>query len=888
MRASGGTPRVVSRSPVLSSSITIHRRLIVLAVAVALPLLGLVAFSVVNQFRNDRYHALRQLRYLQQLNADRIRALLDESRQKLERLSRHESIRTLHPDRASPFLASLGIANPDFGNIRLMNAGGDLIASSTTREPAVAAHLVTTPVYRRALESPGFTVSEPYQGIVTKRWTALLGLPMLAEDGTRLGTIAMPLNLLYVAESLNLASDPEGLHVGAFHRDGTLLLHRPRPTFIGTRLPNFEQLLAALDRGQRNEIELVDADGITRTFAASPIEGTPWFSFASVPTATIYASAQRDLLEAIAATLIVLVLGSYLVSRHTRAIEQPIMKLAATARAQAAGNAEMLAPVTGPAEIAETAQAFNDMIAARRQAEASLAESERRYRTIIDQSGQMVYDLDLVSNTIKWFGTTAIPSLTGQTLEEFQHVDLARWEELIHPDDRPRATAELDAAMRHRTAFHCEYRFRHRDGSYRIVEDFGVFFHDANGQTYRMLGRMSDITARKQAESERQEIEKKLLETQKLESLGVLAGGIAHDFNNLLTAILGHTTLARHEAPPGWSGTHYLEQVEKASYRAADLCKQMLAYSGRGRFVVNHVDLNELIDETAQLLRVSISKKATLQLHLARGLPAVQADATQLRQVIMNLVINASEALEERNGNITLTTGREHLDAAYLAAAHVAGDPAPGDYVFLEVSDTGSGMSAATLARVFDPFFTTKFTGRGLGLAAVLGIVRGHHGAIKVYSEPGRGTTFKIMFPAAHGAPDASSRPPMGSEWRGSGKVLVIDDEEAVRTVAAGMLHMLGFATDLAPDGATGLELFRRDPSSYQLVLLDLTMPRMDGEETFRHLRHIEPQVRVVLMSGFNRADATSRFTGKGIAGFVQKPFGIENLTTEIRRILDR
>jgi signal transduction histidine kinase/CheY-like chemotaxis protein len=409
------------------------------------------------------------------------------------------------------------------------------------------------------------------------------------------------------------------------------------------------------------------------------------------------------------------------------------------------------------------------------------------------------------------------------------------------------------------------------------------------GRPPRLRGLMVDITARKRAEADREAMEKKLLETQKLESLGVLAGGIAHDFNNLLTGILGHASLARLELPVGAPTGEALAQIEKAALRAADLCKQMLAYSGKGRFVVQSLDLNELVADTLELLQVSVSKKAALRTAFTRPLPAVSADATQLRQVVMNLVINASEALGDRTGTITVGTGRLQADAGYFATTQYSVALPPGDYVYLEVTDDGCGMSRETLARIFDPFFTTKFSGRGLGLAAVHGIIRGHQGAIKVYSEPGKGTAFRILLPATPGAAETLQRPaPAPALWRGEGIVLIIDDEPAVRQVLESMLELLGFTPESAADGALGVEKFGRDPARYAAVLLDLTMPQMDGEEAFRRLRQVRPDVKVLLMSGFNKQDAVHRFIGKGLAGFLQKPFEVSTFIAELRAVLGR
>jgi PAS domain S-box-containing protein len=417
--------------------------------------------------------------------------------------------------------------------------------------------------------------------------------------------------------------------------------------------------------------------------------------------------------------------------------------------------------------------------------------------------------------------------------------------------------------------------------------------HDETGRIVSILSLVQDVTDRvlaeqqsKKAAVEKQILERKLQESQKLESLGVLAGGIAHDFNNLLTGVLGNASLARMDLPAESPVQPYLQQIEAAAARAADLCKQMLAYSGKGRFVVNRLDLNALIEDTTRLLQVSISKRAVMKFQLAPGLPVVLGDATQLRQVIMNLVINASEAISDKSGFIAVNTGLTRADRAYLSGAYFARDLPEGDYVSLEISDNGGGMSQEVLEKIFDPFFTTKFTGRGLGLAAVLGIVRGHNGALKVFSEEGWGTTFKILLPCAEGvAEEVAAVAPGMADWKGSGQVLVVDDEETVRVTTARMLEASGFSTKLADNGRTGVEEFTADPDGFTLVMLDLTMPHMDGDEAFHLIRELRPQARVLLMSGFNEQEAIARFTGKGLAGFIQKPFAYPALREKLQEI---
>ena len=386
------------------------------------------------------------------------------------------------------------------------------------------------------------------------------------------------------------------------------------------------------------------------------------------------------------------------------------------------------------------------------------------------------------------------------------------------------------------------------------------------------LVQLTDIT-------EEQRLKEQMGHAQRLESLGVLAGGIAHDFNNLLTAIMGNSGLARSKLQPASPANEHLLRIEGSTRRAADLCKQMLAYSGKGEFIIQPLNLTSIVEEMLDLLQVSIAKDVILKFDLARSLPAIEADASQLQQVIMNLVINASEAIENKSGVISVATGAMHADARYLSETWLDEGLAEGHYAYLEISDTGCGMNKATMAKIFDPFFTTKFTGRGLGMSAILGIVRGHKGAVKVYSEPGRGTTFKVLLPITElSVIESETAPDKLAEWQGRGSVLVVDDEETIREVAGLMLEDMGFDVLLAENGLVAIDLYRLHQTEIVTVLLDMTMPKMNGEETFRELRRINPDVTVILSSGYNEQDATQHFLGKGLAAFIQKPYAPEDL----------
>jgi CheY-like chemotaxis protein len=328
--------------------------------------------------------------------------------------------------------------------------------------------------------------------------------------------------------------------------------------------------------------------------------------------------------------------------------------------------------------------------------------------------------------------------------------------------------------------------------------------------------------------------------------------------------------------------------VLDAGEKASHLTRQLLAYAGKGRFVTGRADLSVLVREITTLLQTSIPKTVQLRLELADSLPAVEADPSQLQQVIMNLVINGAEAVPEgQNGTVLVTTEAQELDEAYLRQNFGGEVLSPGQYVALEVQDTGSGMTDEVRARIFDPFFTTKFTGRGLGLAAVMGIVRGHKGAIRVYSVPGKGTTFKVLLPSTGKPADTARKLERSGSMNGSGTILVVDDEPMVRSACKANLERFGYKVLLAKDGLEGIEVFGRHAAEISAVILDMTMPVLGGEEAFRRIRAIRPDARIVLSSGYNEVEAIRRFN-EGISAFIQKPYTSSSLGGVLKQVLEQ
>ncbi len=529
---------------------------------------------------------------------------------------------------------------------------------------------------------------------------------------------------------------------------------------------------------------------------------------------------------------------------------------------------------------------FNRDVSALKQAEAAQRESEARYAVVSRMSRDLITEVDR-SGRPTYYGPGS-EDIFGYTPQEM--LDLA-WS-LMHPDDAPRVRELLEAEYNDAEGAApaeprlMEYRARHRDGHWLHLEALGRVYTRGDGER-RYMGVSRDVTERRRAEEARRELEEGMRRAQKLESLGVLAGGIAHDFNNLLTPILGAAGLARQELPADSPLHARLDTITRAARRAAALTDQMLAYAGQRPLRVERVDLSALVRDIRDLASSSISGKTSFQLDLATDLPRIEGESAQLSQVILNLVTNASESLADGEGRVAVRTGAVHLEASPRGALF-AETMQRGLHVYFEVSDAGSGMDRETAARIFDPFYTTKFTGRGLGLAAVAGIVRAHRGAIEVDSEPGRGTCFRVLLPAAPDSVEQETSPAQPtSGWRAAGLALVIDDDPEVRELAVATLQRAGMTALAAGDGHEGVKLFAEHRDSVRVVLLDRTMPALSGADTLEAIRALRADAKVVLISGYSEEHATAELADRGITGFVQKPFLPDTLIASVREAIE-
>ncbi len=515
-----------------------------------------------------------------------------------------------------------------------------------------------------------------------------------------------------------------------------------------------------------------------------------------------------------------------------------------------------------------------------------LRDSEERYRTVSELSSDFAFAVRMRSDRTIQFDwvTAAVTRVTGYEPEE---IEGGRWISMVHPEDRAAVVEAVDQVLAGEPRS-LEFRILTKSDELRwLFVVLGARRREPDGSVL-VVGSARNITESKQTERDRRQLDQHMQEVQRLESLGVLAGGIAHDFNNILTVIRGNTRLTMDDLQKDSPQHERLARIQAAAEHAQGLTRQMLTYSGAAMLSVQPMDLSQLVVEMLGLLRASVAKKGPLDVDLAEDLPAIEADDTQIRQVLLNLVTNAAEALADTGGSITVRTRVCRVGAEELVGAFGTPDPEPGEYVVLEVSDTGPGIEESRVARVFEPFFTSKASGRGLGLAVVLGIARAHRGVIQLESEPGVGTTFRVLVPSSL---RAVSEPPLAREPaeppRGSGTVLVVDDQEAVIEVAEAFLQRAGFRVLTALGGRAALDALRTHGDEIDVVVLDLVMPEMGGEETFDALRDLRPHLPILLVSGYDKKMVGDRFLGRGIAGFLYKPYEPEELVERVRSAIE-
>jgi len=529
--------------------------------------------------------------------------------------------------------------------------------------------------------------------------------------------------------------------------------------------------------------------------------------------------------------------------------------------------------------------------------EQALLEAEYRYRLISENVSDVIWIYDVESDLIK-FITKSSTRMTGHRPEDVIGKNPVPIKSNLSGLPFEKKLAEQIAAfsagdMQSRVMT-SKIELEHCNGKKVMCEVVSTLLTNAKGEVKEILGVSRDITEREAAETERLELARQMLQSQKLESLGIMAGGIAHDFNNLLTTIMGNLDLTHRRLPVGSREKHFIEQSLIAAKRAAELTAQMLAYSGKGRFYVQDLELGNFIRDHLAFMQSIISKKINFRLELDSQPVVITADQNQLQQVIINLLSNAAESIGDRTGNIIMQVGVRQYSEVELVKNRGGEQLGGGRYGFLQVVDDGCGMNKLMLERIFEPFFTTKFTGRGMGMAAVLGIIRSHKGGIDVVSEEGVGTKVTVILPVKPvpliqtKEPEMQINEPISKDSGGmvKGTVLVVEDEAMVRRLCCDMIEESGYKTLSAADGQEGIDVFKQHSGEIACVLLDLSMPVKDGLVVFETIKGCCPTAKVILSSGYSAQDATSRFDGKGLSGFIQKPYVMDDLTKLLDRVI--
>jgi PAS domain S-box-containing protein len=462
------------------------------------------------------------------------------------------------------------------------------------------------------------------------------------------------------------------------------------------------------------------------------------------------------------------------------------------------------------------------------------------------------------------------------------------------PDSMARLREAVGLALSDSIPYELELQGIRADGETRHLRARGFPERGPDGRASYLFGSLNDITDRKRLEEERLEMERKIVHAQKLESLAVMAGGIAHDFNNQLAVVLGNLELALTDQTLEPETLLSIESAIGAAQRSAELSRQMQVYTGNIVYFPVDLDLNEVLNRNLAQLKSTVSKYVALNFETNSTLPIVKGDADQIQRLVMNIIVNASEAIGDKDGDVTIRTGVMDCDEVYLSHSQLEEKPGPGRFVFLEVSDTGSGMDSETQRRLFDPFFSTKFWGRGLGMAEVIGIVKGHQGAIIVESEVGKGTTVRVLLPALGKAPDSSVKVMNLVETKAQAietvnrrkTILVVEDEAGVRNLVVRRLGLLDYDSIIAEDGEEGVSVFRERMNEIDLVMLDFKMPKMNGVEAFGELIRIKPEVKIILSSGYTEDVVMESFPGQRPACVLHKPYDIETLRSELDRLL--
>ncbi len=859
--------------PFSSSSIRIILTLIVFLAV--LPALAIILYSGMEMRRQAIQDARREMLFLAETMGEVQKGITRSTRQLLATLARMDEIRMMDGPSASLLIQAIVKENPAYVNIAAVDPQGNVFASGVVYTPT---NLADRAHFLGALNKKTFA---PGEYIVTRVGQTIPSMafayPVLDDRGDVLAVLTAALNLDSFAHFFNLAKLPGDSFLAVTDRNGIRLFYYPLregTNPIGHPIANaaWERSRGALEPG----ISVHEgSDGVRRIFAFQPvriIEGQdPYiYMWAGIPEDMVLKPANQILLRNILMLILTAGLAIFIAQLvGGRTLMAPIKQLINATKAFAEGRMDARSRLeNAPDELASLARAFDDMAD-------TLVENQERLRTIADYTYDWEYWVGPAGD-LQWMSPSC-EKITGYPPAAFM-ADKTLLQRIVDETDFQRFTTHLEMEALEASIPHLEFRITHRSGRITWIDHHCIPIWNAVGV---FLGRRvsnRDITARKQ-------IEARLQQAQKMEAIGVLAGGIAHDFNNILFPIMGLSEMLMEDLPKGSPEHDNAGEIHTAARRAAGLVSRILSFSRQADHEKKAIHLQQVIMEAQRLIRATIPSHIDIRTDIQADCGPVLADPIHMHQVVINLITNAYHAVEENRGGISIRLFQQSLSADDLTGTTLE----PGTYVVLSVVDTGCGIPPELIPRLFDPYFTTKSVdkGSGLGLSMVYGIVREHGGDIRVTTEAGKGADFKIFLPL-HRKGDAVSAqlppdiPPLGSE-----RILLVDDEKAIVRIQVQALERLGYRVSAYTRSTEALKAFSADPAAYDLVMTDMAMPEMNGEELAKQVIALRRDIPVILFTGFSETMTAETTAAAGIKGFLYKPVVLSDMAIMIRKILD-
>ncbi|NTV49128.1 MAG: response regulator [Geobacteraceae bacterium] len=860
-------------------SLPIRAQLLLITLMIAIPAIAIIIFTGMQL----RERAVNEAYALTRLTAERVASEQKDTASDIEQLlvtlAQMPDVRMQNKARVQPLLLQLKALNPEYLNILVADQRGKTWAAVSMPPPpsllndrryfknAIATGRISSGEYviSKSLATPVFHFAYPYRD----------------QSGKINGAIVVALSLeKYLATPKN-SRFYEDSNILLLDHNGIILSRAVEPEkVIGKKYPEkplLEMFAGPEEYSYKGVGSLNDERFISYRKIWLEGEATPYmYVRVGVPVKTAMANANRFMAKSVAilsAFLFGTLLLAYLIGKRSIADRISLLQHASNRIADGDRQVRVSDSVVG-GELGSLAQSFDSMASKLAERERAIRESEERFKALSEASfgGIIIHDKGLILEC-----NVGLSDLTGFSYEELIGMNGL---ELIAPESLDTVLANIRSGYDQRY----EVTGLKTDGSrYPLaIKGKNVTY---KGRDVRVI-EFRDITERKWLENEKHLLEKQFQQTQKLESLGVLAGGIAHDFNNILAIIVGYCGLTKKNYE---NAEKHIPKIEQAAERAAALCSQMLAYAGKASLTQSQVNTWMLVDEMVTMLKTTLQQNIVIKLELGTDIPFIMGDASQLRQVVMNLIINAAEAIGDAEGEIYVKLAKTEISVELPEKDHLGFIIPAGRYICFEVSDNGCGMDDDTRHKIFEPFYTTKFTGRGLGMSAVLGIIKAHNGALQLESLPGHGTTFRVYLPAQLSILETEETPQTkdAAPWLGSGTILLAEDEEQVKLIATIMLKEMGFHVLDAANGKEALELYLQNAADITLVVTDMGMPVMNGYDLFYKLKQLNPQLPIIISSGFGEGDIVSKIPSEEIAGMLNKPYRFEQLREVLRCVVE-